>query len=214
MKNLRKLFCALGALAAFTLWTALICHVDVHPIGPNGSSVGLAALNAFFHRLTDVHMEIYVLTDWLSLIPVGFALGFAVLGLIQWIRRKSLFKVDGSILALGGFYMLVLASYLFFERFVINYRPVLIDGFLEASYPSSTTLLVLCIMPTTMIQFKDRIGSPVVRKGVLAILAVFTVFMTVGRLISGVHWLTDIIGGVLLSAGLVEAYAFAADCLT
>ena len=69
-------------------------------------------------------------------------------------------------------------------------------------------------MPTTMIQFKDRIGSPVVRKGVLAILAVFTVFMTVGRLISGVHWLTDIIGGVLLSAGLVEAYAFAADCLT
>lgn len=214
MKNLRKLFCALGALAAFALWTALICHVDVHPIGPNGSSVGLAALNAFFHRLTDVHMEIYVLTDWLSLIPVGFALGFAVLGLIQWIRRKSLFKVDGSILALGGFYMLVLVSYLFFERFVINYRPVLIDGFLEASYPSSTTLLVLCIMPTTMIQFKNRIGSPVVRKGILAILAVFTVFMTVGRLISGVHWLTDIIGGVLLSAGLVEAYAFAADCLT
>lgn len=107
---------------------------------------------------------------------------------------------------LGGFYILVIASYLFFEKFVINYRPVLIEGNLEASYPSSTTLLVLCIMPTAMMQLNTRIRNNTTKKVILSLLAIFTAFMVIGRLISGVHWFTDIIGGVLLSTGLVMLY--------
>ena len=131
-------------------------------------------------------------------------------GLVQLIRRKSLLKVDRDILILGGFYIVVLAAYLLFETVVINFRPVLIDGKLEASYPSSTTMLALCILPTAMMQLKTRIRGDAVRRAILGILAAFTFFMVVGRLISGVHWLTDIIGGVLLSVGLVMLYAFAA----
>jgi undecaprenyl-diphosphatase len=151
-------------------------------------------------------MEIYTITDWLGLIPLCFALGFAILGLVQLIQRKSFLKVDYSILVLGGFYILVIASYLFFEKFVINYRPVLIEGNLEASYPSSTTLLVLCIMPTAMMQLNTRIRNNTTKKVILSLLAIFTAFMVIGRLISGVHWFTDIIGGVLLSTGLVMLY--------
>lgn len=151
-------------------------------------------------------MLIYTITDWLGLVPFCFVFGFGILGLVQMIKRKSLLKVDYSVLVLGVFYVIVMAAYVFFEIFVINYRPVLIEGYLEASYPSSTTMLVMCVMPTAIMQFHDRIGHELLRKGISYIMIAFTVFMVIGRLLSGVHWLTDIVGGALLSAGLVMLY--------
>lgn len=206
-KETQKTFClAAGLLAAFALWTAVVCCIDVQAIGPGGSAVGLAAINGAFHGLTGVHMLLYHITDWLSLVPVGFVMGFAGLGLSQWIRRKQLLKVDFSVLVLGGFYLAVMAAYLFFETVVVNYRPVLIAGIPEASYPSSTTLLVLCVMPTAIMQLNRRIRSCTLRRWIVRILTAFIVFMVIGRLLSGVHWLTDIIGGGVLSAGLVTLY--------
>lgn len=151
-------------------------------------------------------MGLYAVTDWLGLIPILVAAGFALLGLGQWINRKNLLKVDFSILILGGFYLITLASFFFFEKVVINYRPVLIDDVLEASYPSSTTLLVMCVMPTAMTQLRSRIPNPKLGKWLSVLIAAFTVFMVFARLISGVHWFTDIIGGIFLSAGLVTLY--------
>ena len=213
MEKIRKkmFFMGAGFLGAFVLWTVLVSYVDVRAIGQNASSVGFATLNGYVHNLTGVNMFLYTITDWLGLVPIGVAFGFAVLGLVQWVGRKSLFKVDRSILALGGFYIIVLAMYIFFEMVVINYRPVLIDGYLEASYPSSTTMLVMCVMPTAMMQLHARIKSDVFRRCVLISIAAFTAFMVIGRLASGVHWLTDIIGGALVSAGLVITYASVSD---
>ena len=198
----RKIYTALGFLAAFLLWTVAVSRLDVQPIGPQGSVIGFATLNGLVHSFTGVHMLLYTITDWLSLLPVAFGLGFALLGLRQWIERKSIWHVDRSILILGGFYAAVLAVYLLFEKVVINYRPVLIEGVLEASYPSSTTVLVLCIMPTAVMQLRSHAQ----KKGIIMAITVFTVFMVIGRLLSGVHWVTDIIGGILLSAGLVLLY--------
>ena len=207
-RNMKKLFASLGCLAAFALWTAAVRLLDVQAIGPCGSAVGLASLNHFVHNLTGVHMTLYTVTDWLGLVPFGFMLGFAVLGLVQWIKRRRLLAVDRSILLLGVFYIAVTAAYLFFEDVVINYRPVLIQGFLEASYPSSTTLLVLTVIPTTVMQLNCRIRSAVLQKGIVFLLTAFCVFMVLGRFLSGVHWLSDIIGGGMLSAGLVMLYDF------
>lgn len=214
-KQHRKMFhLTLWLAAAFILWTCAVCFVDVQPIGPRGSWVGLAAMNGWFHRLTDVHMFLYAITDWLELVPFGFMLAFALLGLLQWVRRKKLLRVDADLLLLGGFYLAVLASYLLFEFLAINERPVLIGGVLEVSYPSSTTLLVLCVMPTAMMQLHHRIRRPAVLHILLPLLAAFTALMVVGRLISGVHWLSDIIGSILLSAGLVLLYAGCQNRLT
>lgn len=209
-KTPKNFYTSLGALALFALWTAAVSRIDVQPIGPNGSTVGFAALNGFVHSLTGVHWSLYVITDWLGLIPVCVMLSFALLGLTQWIRRKRLFRVDRSILALGGFYLAVLAAYLFFEQYVVNYRPVLVNGCLEASYPSSTTLLALTVMPTAWMQLRIHIKHPVLNQGLSLAITVFMAFMVIGRLISGVHWITDIIGGTLLSIGLVSLYASAA----
>lgn len=210
MKNLmrkRSFIIALCLLAAFALWTALAGVVDVRPIGPSGTSVGFAGLNRWVHRHTGVSLSLYVLTDWLGLIPMAFAAGFAILGLLQWMRRGHILKVDPGILALGVFYILVLAAYLFFEAQAVNFRPVLIEGRLEVSYPSSTTLLVLCVMPTAAMQLRTRIPNRRLSRCICAAILLFTAFMVAGRLLSGVHWFTDILGGILLSAGLVCLYA-------
>ena len=151
-------------------------------------------------------MTLYVITDWLGLVPIGVAFGFAVLGLVQLIKRKSLFGVDRSILVLGGFYIVVMAIYVLFEMVIINYRPVLIEGYLEASYPSSTTMLVLCVMPTAIMQLNSRIKNQALKRCVAYSIAAFIAFMVIGRLVSGVHWISDIIGGALISAGLVMTY--------
>ena len=202
---------ALWWLGAFVLWTAAVCLVDVQPIGPRGTEVGFATANRCFHRLTGVHMGLYVLTDWLSLVPLAFVLGFGLLGLGQWIRRRSLWKVDPDLLLLGGFYGAVLVVYGLFEVLVVNYRPILIEGALEASYPSSTTVLVLCVLGTAKTQLRRRMKSSSLKKGTVLAITVFAWCMVAGRLLSGVHWLTDIVGGILVSGGLVRLYAFFAE---
>lgn len=207
-QNNKRLWISLGFLTAFVLWTITVRYVDVQPIGPNGSKVGLAAINGAFHRWTGVNWTLYTITDWLGLVPIGVAFGFAVLGLVQLLRRKRLRRVDSGILVLGGFYLVLAAAYLLFEKAVVNYRPVLINGYLEASYPSSTTMLALCVLPTAMMQCKGRIRNDSVGRVIRCTLAVLTGFMVLGRLISGVHWLSDIVGGTLLSVGLVEFYSF------
>lgn len=201
---------AICLLAVFSAWTVALRLVDVQAIGPGDSEIGFAQLNRIFHKWTGVHMVLYHITDWLGLVPVGVGLGFALLGMIQWIRRKHILRVDYSILVLGGFYLAVMAVYILFEKIPVNYRPVLIDGVLEVSYPSSTTMLVMCVMPTAVMQCKERIQNAAVRRCVNTLLIAFAGFMVAGRLICGVHWLTDIIGGALVSGALVALYAFAA----
>ena len=204
----KDLMTGAGLLAAFAVWTALIQLVDVQPAGPRGSRVGFAAFNGWFHRLTGVHMALYTVTDWLGLVPIMICVCFGALGLVQLIRRRSLFRVDPDIILLGIYYLLVIAAYLFFEMVPINYRPILIDGFLEASYLSSTTLLVLSVMPTLGFQVNRRSGSAAARKSAAVFAAGFSAFMVTGRLIAGVHWATDIIGSVLLSGGLFLMHRF------
>ena len=210
-KNERNLLISVVMFSAFVAWTIAVGLVDVRAIGPNGSCVGFASINGWIHELTGVHMALYHVTDWLGLVPIFTALGFAVLGLVQWITRKKLRKVDHSLFVLGGFYIVVIAFYLLFEIVTVNYRPMLIDGILETSYPSSTTLLVMCVMPTAIMQWNARIKNDVLRRWVILASSLFIVFMVIGRLISGVHWFTDIVGGALLSAGLVMMYRYFAN---
>ena len=195
-------------LAVFLLWTRLIRCIDVQAVGPNGSKVGFAAFNLWFHKLTGVHMMLYTVTDWLGLVPVCICLCFGCLGFIQLVKKRNLLRVDPDIILLGFYYILVILAYLVFEMFPINYRPVLINGFLEASYPSSTTLLVLSVMPTLKFQIDRRTQRRFVRNVTGMFVVAFSAFMGIGRLIAGVHWATDIIGAVFLSAGLFMLYRY------
>lgn len=206
-KNGKKLLIAgIIMMAAFALWTALIQIVDVQPVGQKGTDVGFASLNCWFHKLTGVHMAIYTVTDWLGLVPIFICMFFGGIGFVQLIKRRNLFQVDMDIILLGIYYIIVIFGYLIFEMIPINYRPILIEGFMEASYPSSTTLLVLSVMPTLSFQANRRIKNTVIKNIINIFVILFSLFMVVGRTIAGVHWLTDIIGSLILSTGLYLIY--------
>lgn len=214
MKKNQNVLAGILLLVGFAVWTFLIQEVDVQPIGPNESTVGFAALNGWFHQLTGVHWMLYTLTDWLGLVPICVCLIFAGIGFVQLVQRKSLFKVDLDIIMLGAYYILVIFGYLLFEMVPINYRPVLIEGFLEASYPSSTTLLVLSVMPTLYFQAQRRLTQNALWQTICIFSVLFSAFMVIGRLISGVHWLTDIVGAVLLSSGIFLIYKASVNFLS
>lgn len=196
----------IALLAAFALWTALVQCVDVQPVGQNGTDIGFAAFNTWFHGLTGVHMGIYTATDWLGLVPIAVCMCFGALGAVQLVKRRSLLKVNADLLLLGAYYIVVILCYLLFEMIPINYRPVPIDGIMEASYPSSTTLLVLSVMPTLRFQVDRRAKGPLPKAAANAFVVAFSTIMVLGRLVAGVHWVTDIVGSVLLAAGLFMIY--------
>ena len=193
-------------LITFYIWTLLVVFVDVKYAGVNDTKIGLSTFNLWVFHHIGTNMVLYVITDWLGLVPITICLIFAVVGLVELIKRKGLFKVDKDIILLGIYYVVVIILYLLFEMVVINYRPILIDGYMESSYPSSTTLLVLSVMPTLSFETNRRIKNKWIRYFINLFTVSFSLFMVTGRLISGVHWISDIIGSIILSSGLFTFY--------
>ena len=184
------------------VFTMLVKVVDVKAIGVNETNIGFATLNQFVFKTTGVNMIWYHITDWLGLVPVFMAIVYGIIGFIQLIKRKSLFKVDKEIMILGLFYIIVISLYIFFEKVIVNYRPILMNGFLEASYPSSHTLMAICLCGSSIIVNKKLFNNKITT--FIDGLSVAIIFTTVtGRFISGVHWFTDIIGGMIISIALL-----------
>ncbi len=204
---MKKLTLPIALIACFVVYTALVLFVDVQPVGPEHSAVGFATINAAVHGAIGVHMLWDVITDGFAALSVLVALAFAAMGLMQLVQRKSLVQVDRQILLLGGVYVVTILLYALFEKLVINYRPVILDEGLEPSYPSSHTLVVLCILGTARIALRSYIKKPALLCALRAVLAVIMLAAVVGRLLSGVHWLTDIVGGALLSCVVISLYA-------
>ena len=193
-------------LILFIVFTLSLKFIDVKDVGPNGTSVAFASVNKAVHNFFGVNMTLYNITDWMGVAAIVIAFCFAILGLIQWIKRKNILKVDRDLIILGIFYIAVFAFYVLFEYVKINYRPILINGYLETSYPSSTTLLFITVMPTAILQFKSRIKNTFLKNTVILLCIALTLFAVIGRLMSGVHWFTDILGSIILSASLILFY--------
>lgn len=206
-KKMQKNFMITGVLfCAFVLYTIAVKLVDVQAIGPENSSVGFATINKAVFTALGQHSFWYQVTEITGILSLLVAGAFGLLGVAQLITRKSVAKVDTDIIILGGFYVLVMVFYALFEVLVINYRPVILDEGLEASFPSSHSMLVFCIMITAIMQFRSRIPDKKVLLVAEIVSVVIIVVTVLGRLVSGVHWFTDIIGGVLLGAALVMLY--------
>ena len=207
MKHRRLLTSGVGLLLTVIL-IALIRFVDVAPIGAQGTSIGLSHLNQFVFDFFGVNMLWYNITDWLGIAAVLTAFLFAIIGLVQLIKRRSLLKVDREILALGVLYLVVIGLYIIFETVIINYRPIIMPDNTrpEASFPSSHTMLVCVIMGSAAMLINRYIKNKTLCRALRAMCFVIIIVTVVGRSIAGVHWFTDIFGGVLISVTLLSLY--------
>ena len=189
----------------FSLWIRLF---DVEPLGPEGSRIGFASLNVSVHEFFGMHLFWYKLTQALGLLAIVVAGVFAITGLVQLIQRKSLLKVDKKILMLGVIYILVILLYALFEKVPFNYRPVVLDPAegLEPSYPSTHTMLILTIFGTAVAVLGDYIKNAKLVLLLKIICLVIMALTIVGRLVCGVHWFTDIAGGVIISLFFINLY--------
>lgn len=204
-------------LMLFIVLLVTVLTIDVQPIGPENSRIGLSTMNKAVFDFFKVNMVWYHITDWVSVIAVLVAFCFAFLGLVQLIRRKSIKKVDYNILLLGATYLFVIGCYIMFEFIVINYRPIILGEGLAASFPSSTVFIVVSIMGTAMFEFVRLFKKNKILKIISLILSASIIAITIiGRQISGVHWFSDILAGILLGAFFTLLYySFVAliDCV-
>ena len=207
MKHRRLLTSGVGLLLTVIL-IALIRFVDVALIGAQGTSIGLSHLNQFVFDFFGVNMLWYNITDWLGIAAALTAFLFAIIGLVQLIKRRSLLKVDREILALGVLYLVVIGLYIIFETVIINYRPIIMPDNTrpEASFPSSHTMLVCVIMGSAAMLINRYIKNKTLCRALRAMCFVIIIVTVVGRSIAGVHWFTDIFGGVLISVTLLSLY--------
>lgn len=187
---------------------ALVRSVDVAPIGAQETSIGLSHLNQFVFDLFGVNILWYDITDWLGIAAILTAFAFAVTGLIQLIKRRSLLKVDREILSLGVVYIIVIGLYLLFENVIVNYRPIIMpdNTHPEASFPSSHTMLVCVIMGSAVMLINNYFKNKALNRTLRAICFVIIGVTVFGRLIAGVHWFTDILGGITISVTLLSLY--------
>ena len=215
MKANTKLLLAVvfGLLAAVLI--VLVRKVDVAPIGAAGTEIGLSGLNKAVFDLFGVNLFWYELTQGLGYAALALAGLFAVFGFAQLIRRKSLRRVDPEIYALAGLYIAVIGLYALFEKVIVNYRPILMPGSAEAeaSFPSSHTMLICTVFGSTILVLGRYLKNDGLRKALQALCALVVAVTVVGRLICGVHWCTDILGGILISAVLLFLFSWARDRL-
>ena len=210
-KALANRLFALGAtgMILFFIFIILVKVVDVAPIGPQETKVGFAALNGAFHALTGLNLLWYKVTKILGILAILIAVFFAGVGVFQLIKRKGIQRVDRSILSTGGLYVVMMLFYVFFEKVVINYRPVIMEGETapEASFPSTHTLLACVVFGSTILLIGRYLGKTALAIGLQIAVGFLMLLTVIGRLICGVHWFTDIMGGILLSASLLAVYA-------
>lgn len=206
-KNAKKYF-IFGAISfvLFAILTVLVKTVDVKPVGPMGSEIGLVGINTYFRDLIGVNMTLYDVTELLGYLAIAVVACFGLLGVYQLIKGKSIKAVDRNLIVLGGFFVAVACAYVLFEIVVINYRPIITDGELEASFPSSHTMLSFCVFGAAIHQLLNRINNKALRAASVSVCALLIVATVIGRLLSGVHWFTDIIAGILISVSLLLFY--------
>ena len=209
MKNKNNLFVSGISGLLVMLLIVLVRFVDVRPIGPEGTSIGLSRLNSFFFRLSGVNILWYHITDWLGVAAILVAFLFAMAGFVQLIKRRSILKVDREILALGGLYIVVIGLYVLFEIVIVNYRPIIMpDGIHpEASFPSSHTMLVCVIMGSAIMLIGKYVKEKQLCRVLRGFYAAIIGITVIGRLIAGVHWFTDIVGGILISIFLLSLFS-------
>ena len=207
MKKYLYLLLPIITLTIFIIWTIIVKTVDLVYI-PDVGYLGLSHFNATVNNFV-INFKpglCHKLSNVLLYLSFASVLPFAIMGLVQLIKGKSLKAVNPSLWIMLLAYVLTVFFYFFFEIVKINYTPDSQAGALKASYPSSHVFLTLSLLGIGAFGYlKFTKLSNKINILVLAGVGLYMALAVVTRLLSGHHWFSDIIGGLLLAAFVVAA---------
>ena len=137
------------------------------------------------------------ITDIILIASLAILAVFAILGLYQWISRKSLKKVDKPLLWMSLPLALMAATYFIFDKILIwNTRP---NGSGEPSFPSTHTMVVATIFFCVAIILPQYVKSKIARVIIDLLMLALLALVCVGRVAANMHWTSDVIGGLVFA---------------
>ena len=209
MKKIINFIPALSLTFVFIVWTILVKTIDMNYI----LNVGYIGFSHFNFQINDYVLDFGKTDLFNKLTDVGlyltflFDLGFAILGIVQWIRRKSIKKVDPIIFILLVTYITVVVEYFIFEIVKINYSPLSTPEDLHASYPSTHVLLFISFLMTGVIALFNYVKANNFIKYIsISFGVLLSIAYAVMRLLSGRHYFTDIVASLFLSASIIALF--------
>ncbi len=205
-RSLIYIIIACVLLLTFCALTVTLTCVDVRPAGESQAEVGFSTVNEWVWNAIGQSKVALTVSELCGLVLIAATGAFGVTGLVQIIRRKGILRADKELYFMAVADVLLASAYLFFEVVVINYRPVLEDGALAASYPSSHTMLAVAVAGMGMVYLQSCAKKGALTYTLYGLLNVLSVVTVACRVLGGVHWLTDIVGGVLLGSAMTFAY--------
>lgn len=198
------------SLIGFVIWTILVKVVDVQYVQMNNTYLGFYNFNTTINDwVQTLNTKAYDVLSTILLIFALLSVGcFAILGLIQWIKRKSLKKVDPVIYMLLIGYIVIAIFYIVFEVMKINYSPLSTITDLKSSYPCSHIFISTSYLGISFLTMFKYFNFSKLIKGILwAGFGVFTFAMIFTRTFSGCHWFSDVIAAILLSCFIIGSFA-------
>lgn len=144
------------------------------------------------------------ITDIILIASFAILAVFAILGLYQWISRKSLRKVDKPLLWMLLPLALMAITYFVFDKILIwNTRP---NGSGEPSFPSTHTMVVATIFLCAAVILPYYIKSRTMRIIIDLLMLVLLVMVCVGRVAANMHWVSDVVGGLIFAVIFAAIY--------
>lgn len=210
----KKLYYVMSAVSftLFVILTVLLLKVDVTASGINGSNIGLSMINISFRDVIGSSWLCYNISKVAGIVGLAACALICLMFAFRVMRQKSLKALCKRDVALVALYIETAVFYIVFDKIVINYRPMLKWGETEpeSSFPSTHALMAVVIFVSLGHVASDYIKNKLTLKIVQGACVVFALAIILGRTFSGVHWFTDIVGGILFGVGLVCAYLGAA----
>lgn len=199
--------CATLLVAFLALWCCVV-FVDVQRVGANDTTLGLASVNLAVFLLLGQDATWDYVTDWLTVVCILVGASVGAKAFFQAVMRKSVKKVDTELYVVLGCYLLALAFVALFEIVPVNYRPLLAQGNLQASFPSTHALICIVSVGETLFTATFRKCRKPLQLTICALFALCCVAVCLGRLLAGAHWLTDVVASVLLGGAIVALCGF------
>lgn len=175
------------------IFTILVSFVDVKIFNVTNTKIGLYSLNKIFLVNSINSNYINIISNGIFLICLLVIILMLLLITFEYFKTKKINKNNLNFFI--HFLIMVLIWIIFDKILIINYRPILINGNIEGSYPSTHVMVSTFVL----LFLSDQLKKIFKNDKIFYIISIgLIIIQSISRILLTMHWFTDIIGGLLI----------------